>query len=118
MTELISKEELMKLWDEYHPYIATRASRFDQALRELPTIEILPETYSEMEYRKAKAPFFMTHRYIDEETKKEDKWVSAHCPVCFWNKDIDLWDSVIDRRNAFCSRCGQKIKWDEDNETD
>ena len=37
MSDLISREELMKLWDEYHPYIATRAIQFDQALRKLPS---------------------------------------------------------------------------------
>ena len=39
MSDLISREELMKLWDEYHPYIATRAIQFDQAIRKLPSAE-------------------------------------------------------------------------------
>ena len=78
-----------------------------------PTIETKSDP--EMEYRKAKAPFFMTHRYIDAETKKEGTWVSTHCPVCFWNEKVGLWDSMIDRGTPFCSRCGQKIEWEKEH---
>lgn len=66
----------------------------------------------EIEYRVAKYPFYVRHRYIAAETGKHKEYDSAHCPVCFWNKELGLWDSLIGR-DAFCRRCGQKVKWDE-----
>ena len=67
---------------------------------------------SEIEYRTAKYPFHMRHRYIDAATGEHKSWDSAHCPVCFWKNDVDLWDSIVDRGTLFCRRCGQKLKWD------
>ena len=37
MTDLISRKDVMALWQEYHPYIATRAIEFDAKLRQLPS---------------------------------------------------------------------------------
>lgn len=95
----VDKDELVK------------ALAYDRGQYEKGYADAKAETDPEMEYRKAKTPFFMTHRYIDAETKKEGTWVSTHCPVCFWNEKVGLWDSMIDRGTPFCSRCGQKIEW-------
>lgn len=67
---------------------------------------------SDAEYRIAKYPCHVRHRYIDSKTKEEKYWDSSHCPVCFWNQSVGLWDSLIDRDSAFCRRCGQKVKWE------
>lgn len=68
----------------------------------------------EIEYRTAKYPFHVRHRYIDASSGKAKFWDSSHCPVCFWNERIGLWDSVIGKDSMFCKRCGQKIRWDDD----
>ena len=71
----------------------------------------------EIEYRTAKYPFRMRHHYIDSTTKEEKTWDSTHCPVCFWNyKVYGVWDSMIDKGTKFCRRCGQKIKWEKQDE--
>ena len=70
----------------------------------------------EVEYRVAKYPFRVLHKYIIKGTDKEGAWVSTHCPVCFWNENYGLWDCLIDRKVQFCHRCGQKINWDDDPE--
>ena len=70
----------------------------------------------EIEYRNAKYPHRMRHHYIEKETGEEKTWDSAHCPVCFWNPDYGLWDCLIDKGTRFCRRCGQKIKWEEEDE--
>lgn len=70
----------------------------------------------EMEYRVAKYPFRVMHRYIVKETGEDKYWDSTHCPVCFWNTEVDLWSSLIDKGTKFCSRCGQKINWEDDTE--
>lgn len=106
------KENLHK--DPLYPLVGNYG--IDGVIDAQPTIEVKPDP--ELEYRKAKTPFFMTHRYIDEGTKKEGTWVSTHCPTCFWNKKVGLWDSMIDRGTAFCRRCGQKIEWEAERETD
>ena len=69
---------------------------------------------SEIEYRVAKHPFRVRHRYIAKETGKDLHWDSTHCPVCFWK--VDLWDSLIDKGTNFCRRCGQKILWEEEGD--
>jgi hypothetical protein len=71
----------------------------------------------ETEYRIAKYPFRIRHMYIDSATKKEKHWDSTHCPVCFWNYEVyGVWDSMIDKGTKFCRRCGQKIKWEGDED--
>jgi len=66
----------------------------------------------EIEYRTAKYPFHVRHRYIDAQTGEHRYWDSSHCPVCFWNKEVRLWDSLIGEDDKFCRRCGQKVIWD------
>ena len=78
-----------------------------------PDITILSQP--EIEYRNAKYPFRVKHTYIAKETGEHKHWVSTHCPVCFWNHDIDFWSSLIDKGTKFCRRCGQKIYWDDDD---
>jgi hypothetical protein len=39
MNELLSRNEVLALWDKFHPYIATYAMRFDTKLRELKPVE-------------------------------------------------------------------------------
>ena len=45
-----------------------KALAYDRGQYEKGYADAKAETDSEMEYRKAKTPFFMTHRYIDAET--------------------------------------------------
>lgn len=72
---------------------------------------------AEIEYRTARYPFRIRHAYIDAKTKEEKHWVSTHCPVCFWNYDVyGLWDTIVDKGTKFCRRCGQKIKWEEEDD--
>ena len=74
---------------------------------------------SEIEYRTAKYPFRVRHHYIDNTTKEEKTWDSTHCPVCFWNYEVyGLWDCMVDKGTKFCRRCGQKIKWEDDEVTE
>lgn len=70
----------------------------------------------EIEYRKAKPPFAIKHKTIEEETGEETAWYSAHCPVCFWDGKYGLWDCELDIRAPFCRRCGQKIDWSDADE--
>lgn len=72
----------------------------------------------ELEYRIAKYPFRVRHEYIVKETKEDGHWDSTHCPVCFWDKNVDFWDSMIDKGTKFCRICGQKIKWENEDEND
>lgn len=39
MDELLSRKEVLDLWDKFHPYIATYAMQFDEKLRELKPVE-------------------------------------------------------------------------------
>jgi hypothetical protein len=68
----------------------------------------------EIEYRVAKYPFRVRNAYKESGSGELVYWNSTHCPVCFWNMDIDFWDSMIGNGTRFCRRCGQKIKWDEE----
>ena len=72
---------------------------------------------SEMDYRIAKYPFRVRHRYIDTKTGESKYWDSSHCPVCFWKPELGIWDSLIDKNTGsnivYCRRCGQKVKWDD-----
>lgn len=73
----------------------------------------------EIEYRTAKYPFRIRHHYRDAKTGERLSWDSTHCPVCFWNLEYGCWDCLIDKGMRFCIRCGQKIKWeDEDGDSD
>lgn len=65
----------------------------------------------EIEYRTAKHPFRMLHHCISN--GEDETWVSTHCPVCFWNQQIGVWGSMVDKGTKFCRRCGQKIIWEE-----
>lgn len=65
----------------------------------------------EIEYRKAKYPFV-----VKNQTAEGKVWYSTHCPVCFWDDSFTFWNSMVDRGAKFCRRCGQKIKWEEDDE--
>ena len=71
---------------------------------------------SEMEYRIAKYPFHVRHRYIDSKTGESKYWDSSHCPVCFWKTEYGIWDSLIDKNKdsdiVYCRRCGQAVKLD------
>ena len=70
----------------------------------------------QIEYRVAKYPFYVRHRWIDPQTGEHKFWDSAHCPVCFWNTKYGLWDTLIgdgQNKDLFCRRCGQAVKWDE-----
>lgn len=72
---------------------------------------------SEMDYRIAKYPFHVRHKYIDAKTGESKYWDSSHCPVCFWKTEFGLWDSLIDKYKdsdiVYCRRCGQAVKWNE-----
>ena len=89
MTDLVSREELMKLWDEYHPYIAVKAAQFDQALRKLPSAE-----HEECEYiiTKGKAGY------------REEYTCSACGDSFYWTQD-----RYIPRRFNYCRNCGRKV---------
>ena len=71
---------------------------------------------SEMEYRIAKYPFHVRHRYIDSKTGESKYWDSSHCPVCFWKTGLGIWESLIDKSTesdiVYCRRCGQAVKWE------
>jgi endogenous inhibitor of DNA gyrase (YacG/DUF329 family) len=66
----------------------------------------------EIEYRTAKYPFCMRHKYIDSKTGEGFYMDTQHCPVCFWNQEIGMWESALSKEQPFCSKCGQKIRWD------
>lgn len=63
----------------------------------------------EIEYRKAKFPFV-----VKNQTEGGRIWYSTHCPVCFWDDKYTFWTSIVDRDTKFCRRCGQKIKWEDE----
>ena len=71
MSDLISREELMKLWDEYHPYIATRAIQFDQAIRKLPSA-----------YPKKGKLFYQDTMYSCDQCYGQFYDMSPFCPCC------------------------------------
>ena len=35
------------------------------------------------------------------------------CPRCFEN-GLDLWSAEIEKGQAYCKRCGQKVIWNDD----
>ena len=37
MSDLIKREDVMALWEKYHPYIAVKAIEFGNALKEIPS---------------------------------------------------------------------------------
>ena len=92
MTDTVSREELMKLWDEYHPYIAIRAMSFDHALRKLPSVE--PVKHEECEYVIAKGKAGYHEEY--------------KCSVC---GDSFYWthDKMFPNKFNYCRNCGRKI---------
>ena len=71
MTDLISRDELMKLWDEYHPYIAVKAAQFDQALRKLPSA-----------YPKKGKWFYQDTMYSCDQCHSQFYDMSPFCPMC------------------------------------
>ena len=89
MSDLISREELMKLWDEYHPYIATRAIQFDQALRKLPSAYPKNGKWVEL---------------------VDDRWGASHyfCSEC---GEEPLKEERTNRRclSNFCPNCGARM---------
>lgn len=66
----------------------------------------------EIEYRNAKYPFRQYREFICN--GEIVKAVFRYCPVCFWNKDMDMYDALINKGAKFCEKCGQKIKWEEE----
>lgn len=42
MSDLIRREDVMALWEKYHPYIATKAIEFGNALKEIPSAVPIP----------------------------------------------------------------------------
>ena len=40
-------------------------------------------------------------------------WITDECPRCFKNRNIGIWDILIDRYRPYCRRCGQAIDWSE-----
>jgi rubrerythrin len=83
MSDLISREELMKLWDEYHPYIATRAIQFDQAIRKLPSA--YPKKGKWIVWDEIIAGIYHTVSECSEcgfTTDKMDREEMPYCPYC------------------------------------
>ena len=39
MNDLISRQAVIDLWEQYHPYIAIKACEYDAKLRQLPSIQ-------------------------------------------------------------------------------
>ena len=42
MSDLISRQAAIDLWEQYHPYIATKACEYDTMLRKLPSAQPEP----------------------------------------------------------------------------
>lgn len=42
MNDLISRQAAIDLWEQYHPYIATKACEYDAMLRQLPSAQPEP----------------------------------------------------------------------------
>jgi hypothetical protein len=39
MDDLISRQAVIDLWEQYHPYIAIKACEYDAKLRRLPSVQ-------------------------------------------------------------------------------
>ena len=39
MNDLISRQDAIDLWEQYHPYIAIKACEYDAKLRRLPSVQ-------------------------------------------------------------------------------
>ena len=83
MSDLIRREDVMALWEKYHPYIAVKAIEFGNALKEIPSAQ--PEEV-------------IPHRNY--------KYLSDYWCQCGWH--LGKKGEV-----KYCSNCGRKVNWDE-----
>ena len=83
MSDLIRREDVMALWEKYHPYIAVKAIEFGNALKEIPSAQ--PEEV-------------IPHRNY--------KYLSDYWCECGWH--LGKKGEV-----KYCSECGRKVNWDE-----
>lgn len=44
---------------------------------------------------------------------KEAFRITDHCPECFERGELGIWDTLVDRHEKYCRRCGQAIDWSE-----
>ena len=82
MSDLIRREDVMALWEKYHPYIAVKAIEFGNALKEIPSAQ--PEEV-------------IPHRNY--------KYLSDYWCECGWH--LGKKGEV-----KYCSECGRMVNWD------
>jgi len=94
MSELIRREDVMALWEEYHPYIAVKAIEFGNALKEIPSAE--PKR----------------GKWIDSERAKWNgsKYYFIQCSHCGHERD----DCDHRKDTPFCPECGANMEVDHD----
>ena len=81
MSDLIKREDVMALWEKYHPYIAVKAIDFGNALKEIPCAqpkEVTP---------------YRNYKYLS------DYWCE-----CGWH--LGKKGEV-----KYCAGCGRKVNW-------
>ena len=87
MDELLSRKEVLALWDKFHPYIATYAMQFDTKLRELKPVE----------------PQRMRAKWIATTALQEGQitWRDYKCSNCSHHRGKPM---------NFCEVCGAKME--------
>ena len=87
------------------PYASTCYDPIDFA------VCLMKDVLALLKEQEAREPHYTTLKYLVDGTE-----VTVHhpeCPRCIEN-GLTLWDAEIKKGQAFCKRCGQAVKWDED----
>ena len=73
--------------------------------------QLLKDTLTLLKEQEPRAPHYTCLQYSINGIVHEIK--HPECPRCFEN-GLDLWAAEIERGQAYCKRCGQKVVWDND----
>lgn len=83
MDDFISRKDVMALWDEYHPYIATKAIEFDNKLRQLPSAEPKKGQWIDMGDFEQCSACTATQLKTIQTVYGEVTWIKTdYCPNC------------------------------------
>lgn len=70
--------------------------------------EIAKAAFELLKEQDAVEPHYTTLRYLVNGTEVAIQ--HPECPRCIEN-GLMLWDAEIEKGQAYCKRCGQKVKW-------
>ena len=106
MSDLIRREDVMALWEEYHPHIAVKAIEFGDALKEIPSAQPEPKHGKWIDTGK-------TELNLEDDAELR----IFRCSECGLEVSVAKYPHEKSFfLTPFCSNCGAKMEADHDSD--